>query len=99
VEAIRTIASGKKFVSHDFIDQINLNTLSFNDSSVEGPLSNREFQIMSMISTGKTVKEIANTLSLSVKTVSTHRAHILEKLKLKNNAEIMRYALENHIAI
>jgi two-component system, NarL family, invasion response regulator UvrY len=99
VEAIRTVTGGKKFVSHDFIDQINLNTLAFTDSSVEGPLSNREFQIMRMISTGKTVKEIADTLSLSVKTISTHRSHILEKLQLKNNAEIMRYALENHISM
>jgi DNA-binding NarL/FixJ family response regulator len=97
VEAIRTIVSGKKFVSHDFIDQLNLNTLAYNDNAAESFLSNREFQIMSMISTGKTVKEIADTLSLSVKTISTHRSHILEKLQLKNNAEIMRYALENHI--
>jgi two-component system, NarL family, invasion response regulator UvrY len=99
VEAIQTIVAGKKFVSHDFIDQINLNTLSFNDYAIENPLSNREFQIMSMVAAGKTVKEIADTLSLSVKTVSTHRSHILEKLQLKNNAEIMRYALENHITL
>jgi two-component system, NarL family, invasion response regulator UvrY len=97
VEAIRTIVAGKKFVSHDFIDQINLDSLAFNDRTIESPLSNREFQIMSMISAGKTVKEIADNLSLSVKTISTHRSHILEKLHLKNNAEIMRYALENHI--
>lgn len=97
VEAIRTIEAGKKFVSHDFIDQINLDTLAFNDTSIEGSLSNREFQIMSMISSGKTVKEIAVTLSLSVKTVSTHRSHILKKLHLKNNADIMRYALENQL--
>jgi two-component system, NarL family, invasion response regulator UvrY len=98
VEAIQTVVSGKKFVSHDFIGQVNLDTLAFNDTTIENALSNREYQIMSMISTGKTVKEIADTLSLSVKTVSTHRSHILEKLHLKNNAEIMRYALENNIA-
>jgi two-component system, NarL family, invasion response regulator UvrY len=60
-------------------------------------LSQREFQIMCMMSSGKGVTTIANELFLSVKTVSTHRTHILRKLRLNNNAEVMQYAVNNHL--
>ncbi len=61
-------------------------------------LSDREFQVLRMIADGKTVGEIADELALSVKTISTYRANILSKLKLKNNAEIMKYALQNDLS-
>jgi len=57
-------------------------------------LSDREFQVLRMIASGKTVKDIAEDLSLSVKTVSTYRGRILEKTGMKTNAELIRYALE-----
>jgi len=60
-------------------------------------LSDREFQVLRMIGSGKTVSEIAEELSLSVKTVSTYRARILEKMTLHTNAEITRYAFENKL--
>jgi two-component system invasion response regulator UvrY len=58
-------------------------------------LSDREYQVMCMIGSGKTVKEIAETLSLSVRTISTHRAHILKKMKMENNAQLTHYAIKN----
>jgi DNA-binding NarL/FixJ family response regulator len=61
-------------------------------------LSNREYQVMLLIAAGKVPKEIGSELSLSVKTVDTYRTRILEKLKLKNNAELMRYVLERGLS-
>jgi len=58
-------------------------------------LSDREYQVLRLLGSGKKVSEIAETLSLSVKTVSTYRAHILDKMKLKNNAELTFYVMEN----
>jgi two-component system, NarL family, invasion response regulator UvrY len=61
-------------------------------------LSNREYQVMLLIAAGKAPKEIGDELSLSVKTVGTYRARILEKLNLKNNAELMRYVMERDLS-
>ena len=58
-------------------------------------LSNREFQVLCLIGSGKNVKEIAEELSLSIKTISTYREHILKKMVLKNNAEIMFYVIKH----
>ena len=60
-------------------------------------LSDREFQVLRMIASGRTVKEVAEELSLSVKTVSTYRARIVEKTGMKTNAELIRYALKTHL--
>ena len=60
-------------------------------------LSDREYQIFLLLASAKTVSEIADTLALSVKTISTYRSRVLEKMHLNNNAELMRYAIENHL--
>jgi len=60
-------------------------------------MANREYQIFRLLASAKTVTEIADTLSLSGKTVSTYRARILEKMNLRNNAELMQYAVEKHL--
>ena len=60
-------------------------------------LSDREYQVMCMIASGKRVQEVAEELCLSVKTVSTYRARILEKMKMKSNAELMRYAIKHEL--
>ena len=60
-------------------------------------LSNREFQVMCHIASGKTVSEIAMEVSLSVKTISTYRARAVEKMKMRTNAEFTRYAILNHL--
>ncbi|MEW6054860.1 MAG: response regulator transcription factor [Nitrospirota bacterium] len=95
IKAIRKVIRGGKYISSDFSDKI----LSSFDDDAEKPvhesLSNREYQVMRMIASGKTLSEIADELFLSVKTVSTYRTRILEKMNLKNNAEIMHYAVKN----
>ena len=60
-------------------------------------LSDREFQVLRLIASGKIVSEIARELSLSVKTISTYRTRILEKMGLRNNAELMHYAMQNQL--
>jgi DNA-binding CsgD family transcriptional regulator len=60
-------------------------------------LSQREYQVMAMIAAGKTGKEIAKKLFLSIRTVSTYRTRVLEKMKMKTNAELIRYALQNKL--
>ncbi|HOH74120.1 MAG TPA: LuxR C-terminal-related transcriptional regulator, partial [Syntrophales bacterium] len=60
-------------------------------------LSDREYQVMLLIASGKTVSDIADELCLSVKTISTYRSHIIDKMRLKNNAEITLYAVQNNL--
>jgi len=67
------------------------------DLPIHELLSDREFQVLRMIASGKTVKEVADELSLSVKTVSTYRSRILEKTGMKTNADLIRYALQTQL--
>ena len=60
-------------------------------------LSDREYQVLRMIAAGKTVKDIAGELSLSIKTVSTYRSRIMEKMKMKTNAEVMHYVIRHQL--
>jgi DNA-binding NarL/FixJ family response regulator len=97
VAAIRRIAAGGAYVSPETAERLVLET---GPQAVAAPhtlLSDREFQVLQMIAGGKTVGEIAKTLSLSVKTVSTHKTRILNKMGLANQAELIRYALEHKL--
>jgi two-component system, NarL family, invasion response regulator UvrY len=67
------------------------------DRAPHEALSDREFQVLRFLASGKTVSEIADELSLSVKTISTYRSRILDKMKMKNNAELMRYSLQQKV--
>jgi two-component system invasion response regulator UvrY len=97
VRAIRRVLSGKKYVS-DALNEKILNSLGIGaPQPPHAILSNREFQVMCMLASGKTVKEIADELYLSAKTIGTYRARILEKMNMKNNTEFVRYAVENHL--
>jgi DNA-binding NarL/FixJ family response regulator len=92
VLAIRKIYSGGKYLSPALAEKI---AFHLEQDTIKAPherLSDREFQIMRMLSIGKTVTEIAQELSLSVKTVSTHRTHIMEKMKMASNAELASYS-------
>lgn len=95
ITAARKILSGGKYVSaalaEKFASELNRDI----EKAPHETLSDREFEIMLMIASGKTVKEIGDELALSIKTVSTYRSRILAKMNLKNNAEITRYAIEN----
>lgn len=98
IEALRRVAVGKKYISAEVAEQL---AFELEDLHAEGPphkrLSDREYQVLCMIGSGKTVKQISEELSLSVSTISTNRARILLKMNLKNNAEITRYALHHRL--
>jgi two-component system invasion response regulator UvrY len=95
VKAIRKVVSGGKYISRGLAETLAFNLDVASDRPPHEALSDREFQVMQMMAGGKTLTEIADTLSLSVKTVSTYRTRLLQKMNLDTNAEIIRYAIEN----
>jgi len=95
VSAIRQVAAGKKYVSSAVAEELaNAILDDGGDRAPHERLSDREYQTLVMISSGKTLTQIAEELNLSVKTVSVYRARLLEKMKLKNNAELTHYGLK-----
>ena len=94
VEAIHKICSGGKYFSEAVRDQLLLFVRRKEGTLPHELLSEREFQVMSLIASGRTVSSIATELNLSVKTVSTYRARLLEKMELANNGEVTRYAIK-----
>ncbi len=96
VKAIRRVIGGRKYVS-PAVAELLAESVGKDEDDPHASLSDREFQVMLLIAAGKTVSEIADEIALSVKTVSTYRARILEKMNLKNNAELMRYVIENKV--
>jgi len=96
VKAIRRVIGGRKYVS-PAVAELLAESVGKDEDDPHASLSDREFQVMLLIAAGKTASEIADEIALSVKTVSTYRARILEKMNLKNNAELMRYVIENKV--
>ncbi|MGB8953389.1 MAG: response regulator transcription factor [Candidatus Aminicenantales bacterium] len=97
--AIRRVCDNKRYISSTFAEKL-VSRLSANGKDVpHGSLSDREYQIMCLIASGKATKEIAAELSLSVKTISTYRTRILKKMKMKNNSEITYYAVTQGILL
>ncbi len=94
VQAIRKVVRGGKYVSPTLAEKLVFDLDSDGQKAPHEILSDREYQVLCMIASGKTVSEIAEELALSVKTISTYRVRILEKLRMKNNAEITRYAIK-----
>jgi len=97
VNAVRKIISGKKYITPDVAEKLAEILESDSRLDLHETLSDREFDVLKMIASGKTVSEIADSLSLSVTTVSTYRARILFKTKMKTNAELTHYAIENRL--
>lgn len=95
LEAIRKVADGKKYISPALAELLLHECSADSSRPLHATLSDREYDVLKLIGSGKQVSEIASILSLSVKTVSTYRTHILAKMKLKNNAEITLYVLRN----
>ncbi len=93
--AIRKVATGKVYISQVLAESIAQNVSRGSPKLPHEHLSDREYQIMLMIAKGKSLKAISAELSVSVKTISTHRAHILQKMKMENNAQIVTYVLQN----
>ena len=97
VAAIRKVSTGGKYVSASLAERLASIVQEDGGPLPHETLSGREYQIMCLIASGKTVSEAAGELSLSVKTVSTYRARVLGKLRLKNTAELIRYATKNQL--
>ncbi len=97
VTAIRQVASGRKHISPALAEALANQIGNDNETPPHETLSDREYQTLIMIASGKSVGDIAEELSLSVKTVSMYRTRSLEKMKLKNNAELTHYAIKNQL--
>ena len=94
VQAIRKVVRGGKYVSPSLAEKLVYDLGTDTAKPVHEILSDREYQVLCMIASGKTVTEVAQELALSVKTISTYRVRILDKLQMKNNAELTRYAIK-----
>jgi DNA-binding NarL/FixJ family response regulator len=95
VGAIRNVYEGKKHINNTLAELLLQECSTDSSKPLHATLSDREFQVMKLIGSGNKVSDIARKLSLSVKTVSTYRAHILAKMNLKNNAELTYYVIQN----
>ena len=97
VKAVRKVLGGGRYVSASLAEKLAMKLDKPGDQLPHQTLSDREFQVLRMIGSGKTVSEIAEELTLSVKTVSTYRSRILEKMNLHTNAELTRYSFEHKL--
>ena len=95
VQAIRTVTRGRKYVSPDLAQVLADGVTGQGDAPLHASLSQREFQIFCKLAAGAAVSKIADELNLSVKTVSTYRTRILEKMAMKSNADLTYYAIKN----
>ena len=97
VRAMRRVSVGGKYITSSLAEKL----ASLLETGVEKPLSqalsDREYQVLCMIASGKRVKQIADELLLSVKTISTYRSRVLRKMKMNNNVELTRYAIQNRL--
>jgi two-component system, NarL family, invasion response regulator UvrY len=97
IKAIRKVCSGGKYITSTLAEKI---AFALDDGSGNPPhesLSDREYQVLCLIGSGRTVSQIADDLALSVKTVSTYRTRILEKMRMQNNAELIHYSVQNNL--
>ena len=97
IGAIRKVSCGRKYVSASLAEKLAFALDIDTKKPPHETLSDREYQVMLMIASGKSVKEIAAELCLSVKTISTYRARVMEKMKMKKNAELTLYAVRNRL--
>lgn len=97
LDAVVKLSKGRRYISPELAEKLADDLGQPVDVSLTDVLSDREFEIMRLISSGHTTTAIANLLSLSVKTVSTYRTRTLEKLHLKTTSELIRYAIEHNV--
>lgn len=96
-EAILKTANGGRYISNSLAEHLATELFDKRTENLHEILSLREFQVMRLIASGKSVSQIANEIFLSVKTISTYRSRIIQKTNLKNNAEITRYCITNKL--
>jgi DNA-binding NarL/FixJ family response regulator len=99
IEAIRKVSKGGKYITTSLAEKLAAAMDSASKKTLHESLSDREYQVMCMIATGNTLKEISEKLSLSVKTVSTYRTRILKKMNMNNNAQLIHYAIKLGLVI
>jgi DNA-binding NarL/FixJ family response regulator len=95
--AMRKVAAGGAFVSAKVAELLAMDASRHNEGPPHALLSDREYGVFSRIVRGSTLTDIADELSLSIKTVSTHKSHILAKMNLANQVDLVRYAIEHHL--
>lgn len=95
IKAIRKVSKGRKYITSSLAEKLAFELEDSSGGSSHEKLSDREFQVMCMIASGKRVKEIADALSLSVKTISTYRTRILKKMNMRNNSQLIHYAIKS----
>ena len=93
--ALRKIAAGGAYIAAEVAEQLALGAMPEAETAPHSVLSDREFQVLRSLVSGKTVSEIADALNLSVKTVSTHKARLMQKIGVENNGELFRYAMRH----
>jgi two-component system, NarL family, invasion response regulator UvrY len=97
VQAIRKLVRGERFLTPALAEGLAFELMERGGGTRHELLSNREYQVLCLIAAGKPPREIAAELSVSVKTIGTHRARILLKMGLRNNAELVQYAIANNL--
>jgi two-component system, NarL family, invasion response regulator UvrY len=97
VAAIRKVVQGRRYVSPALAEHLVIELGGSVDSPLHAHLSDREYQVLCMLASGKTVTAVAADLALSIKTISTHRSRILRKLHLRTTAELIHYAVRHHL--
>jgi len=97
LKAVQKVLAGGRYVSATLAENLALRLGETGERATHESLSSREFEILLLIASGKSVAQIAGELHLSVSTVSTYRVRILEKLNMTTNADLIRYALHNHL--
>jgi DNA-binding NarL/FixJ family response regulator len=97
VKAVQRVLQGRKYISSSVAEKLAGNFNLDSDKMPHELLSDREFEVLKLIASGKSISEIAVLLSLSITTVSTYRSRLLAKMDLKNNAELTIYAIENKL--
>ncbi len=97
ITAIRRVSQGRKYITLSLAEKLALDVEHPKDKPPHETLSEREYKVMCMIGSGKSMKEIGSELFLSIKTISTYRTRILKKMDLRNNSELIRYVVENSI--
>lgn len=97
VKAVRKVIAGGKYISASFAEKLVLRATSPQTDEPHKKLSDREYVVMTMLASGTTLTQIGKILSLSIKTISTYRSRIMQKMRLENNAELTRYALKHRL--
>jgi two-component system, NarL family, invasion response regulator UvrY len=97
IVAIRKISQGRKYITSSLAERLASEVEADSEKPLHDILSDREYQVLRMIAAGNTVKHIAKELSLSIKTVSTYRTRIMEKMNMKTNAEVMHYVIKHQL--